>query len=111
FVILEEGDVAEVRRRSVKIIDGEGNSVRLPEWISEQSSDAAEKGEYAHYMLKEIHEQPRAVAQTLEERVAGGKLLEAAFGPAAQAVFAKTEAVRSVACGTSYHAATVAKYF
>jgi glucosamine--fructose-6-phosphate aminotransferase (isomerizing) len=111
FVILEEGDVAEVRRKSFRIIDGEGNSVHRPEWISEQSSDAAEKGEYAHYMLKEIHEQPRAVAQTLEERVAGGKLLEAAFGPAAQAVFAKTEAVRIVACGTSYHAATVAKYF
>jgi len=111
FVILEEGDVAEVRRKSFRIIDGEGNSVHRPEWISEQSSDAAEKGEYAHYMLKEIYEQPRAVAQTLEERVAGGKLLEAAFGPAAQAVFAKTEAVRIVACGTSYHAATVAKYF
>ncbi len=111
FVILEEGDVAEVRRKGFRIIDGEGNSVHRPEWISEQSSDAAEKGEYPHYMLKEIHEQPRAVAQTLEERVAGGKLLEAAFGPAAQAVFAKTEAVRIVACGTSYHAATVAKYF
>ena len=73
--------------------------------------DAAEKGDFPHYMLKEIHEQPRAVAQTLEERVAGGKLLEAAFGPAAQAVFAKTEAVRIVACGTSFHAALVAKYF
>jgi glucosamine--fructose-6-phosphate aminotransferase (isomerizing) len=62
-------------------------------------------------MLKEIFEQPRAVAQTLEERVAGGKLLEAAFGPAATAVFAKTEAVRIVACGTSFHAGMVAKYF
>ena len=79
--------------------------------MSEQSADAAEKGDYPHYMLKEIHEQPRAVAQTLEERVAGGKLLEAAFGPAAHAVFAKTEAVRIVACGTSFHAANVAKYF
>ena len=56
---------------------------------SELSADAAEKGEFPHYMLKEIHEQPRAVAQTLEERVADGKLLEAAFGPAAQAVFAQ----------------------
>ena len=72
---------------------------------------AAEKGDFPHYMLKEIHEQPRAVAQTLEERVAGGKLLEAAFGPAAQTVFAQTEAVRIVACGTSFHAAVVAKYF
>ncbi|MGB5105032.1 MAG: glutamine--fructose-6-phosphate aminotransferase, partial [Steroidobacteraceae bacterium] len=90
FIILEEGDVAEVRRKSFRIIDHDGNTVHRPEWLSEQSADAAEKGEYAHYMLKEIHEQPRAVAQTLEERVAGGKLLEAAFGPAAPAVFAKT---------------------
>jgi len=111
FVILEEGDVGEVRRTSFRIIDREGNTVHRPEWVSEQSADAAEKGDFAHYMLKEIHEQPRAVAQTLEERVAGGKLLEAAFGPAAQAVFARTEAVRIVACGTSFHAGLVAKYF
>ncbi len=111
FVFLEEGDVGEIRRTSFRIIDHDGNTVQRREWLSEQSPDAAEKGEFAHYMLKEIHEQPRAVAQTLEERVAGGKLLEAAFGPAAQAVFARTEAVRIVACGTSFHAATVAKYF
>jgi len=111
FVFLEEGDVGEIRRTSFRIIDHDGNTVQRREWLSEQSPDAAEKGEFPHYMLKEIHEQPRAVAQTLEERVAGGKLLEAAFGPAAQAVFAKTEAVRIVACGTSFHAATVAKYF
>ena len=111
FVFLEEGDVGEIRRTSFRIIDREGNTVQRREWLSEQSPDAAEKGEFAHYMLKEIYEQPRAVAQTLEERVAGGKLLEAAFGPAAQAVFAKTEAVRIVACGTSFHAATVARYF
>ena len=111
FAILEEGDVAEVRRESFRIVDHDGNSVERKVYESELSADAAEKGEYAHYMLKEIHEQPRAVAQTLEERVAGGKLLEAAFGPAAQAVFAKTEAVRIVACGTSFHAGLVAKYF
>ncbi len=111
FVFLEEGDVGEIHRTSFRIIDRDGNTVQRREWLSEQSPDAAEKGEFAHYMLKEIHEQPRAVAQTLEERVAGGKLLEAAFGPAAQAVFAKTEAVRIVACGTSFHAATVARYF
>jgi len=111
FVFLEEGDVAEIRRESVRILDKDGNAAQRPAKLSELSADAAEKGEFAHYMLKEIHEQPRAVAQTLEERVAGGKLLEAAFGPAAQAVFAKTEAVRIVACGTSFHAAMVAKYF
>jgi len=111
FIFLEEGDVGEIRRNSVRILDRDGNTVQRPVKLSELSADAAEKGEFAHYMLKEIHEQPRAVAQTLDERVAGGKLLEAAFGPAAQAVFAKTESVRIVACGTSYHAALVAKYF
>ncbi len=111
FIFLEEGDVGEIRRNSVRILDKDGNAAQRPAKLSELSADAAEKGEFAHYMLKEIHEQPRAVAQTLEERVAGGKLLEAAFGPAAQAVFAKTEAVRIVACGTSFHAAMVAKYF
>ena len=111
FVFLEEGDVGEIRRNSVRILDSDGNAAQRPAKLSELSADAAEKGEFAHYMLKEIHEQPRAVAQTLEERVAGGKLLEAAFGPAAQAVFARTEAVRIVACGTSFHAALVGKYF
>jgi glucosamine--fructose-6-phosphate aminotransferase (isomerizing) len=111
FIFLEEGDVGEIRRNSVRILDRDGNAAPRPAKLSELSADAAEKGEFPHYMLKEIHEQPRAVAQTLEERVAGGKLLEAAFGPAAQAVFAKTEAVRIVACGTSFHAALVAKYF
>ena len=111
FIILEEGDVAEIRRKSIRILDRNGNSVQRPAHESELSADYAEKGEYSHYMLKEIHEQPRAVAQTLQERVAGGKLLEAAFGPAATAVFARTEAVRIVACGTSFHAASVAKYF
>jgi glucosamine--fructose-6-phosphate aminotransferase (isomerizing) len=111
FIFLEEGDVGEIRRESVRILDRDGNNARRDVKQSELSADAAEKGEFAHYMLKEIHEQPRAVAQTLEERVAGGKLLEAAFGPAAQAVFARTEAVRIVACGTSFHAGLVAKYF
>jgi glucosamine--fructose-6-phosphate aminotransferase (isomerizing) len=111
FVFLEEGDVAEIRLTSLRIIDKNGNTVHRPVRESQLSADAAEKGDYPHYMLKEIFEQPRAVAQTLEERVAGGKLLEAAFGPAATAVFAKTEAVRIVACGTSFHAGMVAKYF
>jgi glucosamine--fructose-6-phosphate aminotransferase (isomerizing) len=62
-------------------------------------------------MLKEIHEQPRAIAQTLEERIAGGHLLEAAFGPAAHAVFAEVKAVHMAACGTSYHAGLAACYF
>jgi len=111
FIFLEEGDVGEIRRESIRILDRGGNTAQREVKQSELSADAAEKGEFPHYMLKEIYEQPRAVAQTLEERVAGNKLLQAAFGPAAEAVFAKTEAVRIVACGTSFHAALVAKYF
>ena len=111
FQILEEGDVAAIHRKSVRIVDREGRRVERAVRESELSADAVEKGEYAHYMLKEIHEQPRAVAQTLEERVAGGKLLEAAFGPAAMEMLGRTEAVQIVACGTSWHAGSVARYF
>jgi glucosamine--fructose-6-phosphate aminotransferase (isomerizing) len=110
FIFLDEGDVAEIRRSGVRIIDAEGNSAERPARDSELSADAAEKGQYRHFMLKEIHEQPRAVANTLQERVANGRLLEAAFGPAASAVFDRVQAVQLVACGTSYHAALVARY-
>jgi glutamine---fructose-6-phosphate transaminase (isomerizing) len=111
FLFLEEGDVAEIRRNGVRILDSEGNTAQRPVRESSLSADAAEKGDYPHYMLKEIYEQPRAIAQTLEERVAGGKLLEAAFGPLAGEVFRRTQAVQIVACGTSYHAGAVAKYY
>ena len=111
FQFLEEGDVAAIHRRSVQIVDAKGRSVERAARDSELSADSVEKGDYAHYMRKEIHEQPRAVAQTLEERVAGGKLLEAAFGPAAIEILARTEAVQIVACGTSWHAGAVARYF
>jgi glucosamine--fructose-6-phosphate aminotransferase (isomerizing) len=111
FIFLEEGDVASIHRTQLKIVDMKGGRVERPVKVSELSADAADKGDFAHYMLKEIHEQPRAIAQTLEERVAGHKLLEAAFGPAAQAVLKQTEAVQIVACGTSYHAGAVARYF
>jgi glucosamine--fructose-6-phosphate aminotransferase (isomerizing) len=111
FIFLEEGDVAEIRRQSVRILDVDGNTAQRAVRESALSADAAEKGDYPHYMLKEIFEQPRAIAQTLEERVAGGKLLEAAFGPLATEVFRRTEAVQIVACGTSYHAGAVAKYY
>ncbi len=104
FIFLEEGDVAEVRRKSVRVVE-------RPVRESELSADAAEKGQYRHFMLKEIHEQPRAIANTLQERVANGRLLEAAFGPAATDVFKRTENVHIVACGTSYHSAAVARYF
>jgi glucosamine--fructose-6-phosphate aminotransferase (isomerizing) len=111
FIFLEEGDVAEVRRTAVTIIDRHGALVVRPVRESELSADAAERGPYQHFMLKEIHEQPRAIADTLQERVANGRLLEAAFGPAATEMLARTRNVHIVACGTSYHAACVARYF
>jgi glutamine---fructose-6-phosphate transaminase (isomerizing) len=111
FMFLEEGDVAAIHRRSVTVLDSAGHLVKRRIRESELSADAVEKGDFPHYMLKEIYEQPRAVAQTLEERVAGGKLLEAAFGPAAMDVLRRTEAVQIVACGTSWHAGSVARYF
>jgi glucosamine--fructose-6-phosphate aminotransferase (isomerizing) len=110
FMFLEEGDVAEVHRTSVRVLDREGTAVERPVRQSELSADAADKGPYDHFMLKEIHEQPRAIADTLQERVANGRLLEAAFGPAATAVFKRTENVHIVACGTSFHAGSVARY-
>ena len=110
FMFLDEGDVAEIRKGGIRVLDKDGKPAHRAIKESELSADAAEKGPYPHYMLKEIHEQPRAVAQTLEERVANGKLLEAAFGPDATAIFRRTQAVHIVACGTSYHAGAVARY-
>ena len=110
FVFLEEGDVAEVTRSGVRITDRSGSAVERKVHQSELSADAADKGQYAHFMLKEIYEQPRAVADTLQERVANGRLLEAAFGPAATEIFCRTEAVHIIACGTSFHAGSVAHY-
>jgi len=111
FVFLEEGDVAEIRRKSIKILDNTGARAARAVRESELSADAVERGQYRHFMLKEIHEQPRSIAQTLEERIAGGKLLDAAFGPTAQQVFKKVRAVHIAACGTSFHAGLVASYF
>jgi glucosamine--fructose-6-phosphate aminotransferase (isomerizing) len=111
FMFLEEGDVAEIRRKSVTVLDSAGRPVTRAVLESELPADAVERGQYRHFMLKEIHEQPRAIAQTLEERVSGARLLEAAFGPAAAAVFRRVKAVHIAACGTSYHAGLVAAHF
>jgi glutamine---fructose-6-phosphate transaminase (isomerizing) len=110
FMFLEEGDVAEVRRRSVRILDAAGRPAVRPVRESDLPADAVERGQYRHFMLKEIHEQPRAIAQTLEERIAGGKLLDAAFGPGAAEIFKRVKAVHIAACGTSFHAGVVASY-
>ncbi len=97
-------------RRSVRILDAAGKLAVRAVRESDLPADAVERGQYRHFMLKEIHEQPRAIAQTLEERIAGGKLLDAAFGPGAAEVFKRVKAVHIAACGTSFHAGLTASY-
>lgn len=109
FIFLEEGDVADIHRDRVTIYDHQGNYVRREIAESSLTADATDRGQYRHYMLKEIHEQPRAIAETLEGRVAEGKVLEASFGPEAAAIFDKIKSVQIIACGTSYHAGMVAR--
>ena len=111
FMFLEEGDVAVVEKEDITIYDGENNVVARPVKESELTADAAERGQFRHYMQKEIHEQATAVAATLEERIANGKVLDAAFGPGADKVLDKTKGVHIVACGTSYHAGLIARYW
>jgi len=111
FMFLDEGDIAVVQRTAITIYDAEGNEVERPVKESELTADAAERGDFNHYMQKEIHEQAEAVARTLEDRIANGKVLDAAFGPAAIKVLDQTRGVHIVACGTSYHAGLVARYW
>ncbi len=111
FLFLEEGDVAEIRREAITVLDAEGREAERLVKESEMAADAAERGNYRHFMLKEIFEQPRALAETLEERLSSSRVIEEAFGHAAPALFATVKAVHIVACGTSYHAGMIARYF
>ncbi len=111
FQFLDEGDVAFVERNNVTIWDENGNVVERAVKESELSADAAERGNFRHFMQKEIHEQPEAVARALSERIVNGKVLDAAFGPNANEVLDKTKGVHIIACGTSYHAGLVARYW
>lgn len=111
FIYLEEGDVASVSREEVAIFDRDGNPVEREQITSDMQYDAGGKGEYRHFMLKEIHEQPYAVRSTLEGRVLDGKIAVDAFGENADEIFKGIEHVQIIACGTSYHAGMVARYW
>jgi len=111
FIFLEDGDVAEITCGSVTIYDQRGNQVTRPESVSKLTPDAAEKSGYRHFMLKEIFTQPRAVAETLEGRLENDRVDDAIFGLDAKAIFDRVKGVTIVACGTSFHAGTVAKYW
>ncbi|MBC2692925.1 glutamine--fructose-6-phosphate transaminase (isomerizing) [Pseudomonas kielensis] len=111
FMYLEEGDIAEIQRDRVQIWDVDGQAVERDTVQYRDSAESAEKGEYRHYMLKEIHEQPSVVQRTLEGRLSQDQVLVQAFGPQAAELFAKVRNVQIVACGTSYHAGMVARYW
>ncbi|MDN4495936.1 glutamine--fructose-6-phosphate transaminase (isomerizing) [Pseudomonas mosselii] len=111
FMYLEEGDIAEIRRDQVQIWDQSGHAVQRETVQYHEGAEAAEKGNYRHFMLKEIHEQPTVVQRTLEGRLGKDHVMVQAFGPQAAELFAKVRNVQIVACGTSYHAGMVARYW
>jgi glucosamine--fructose-6-phosphate aminotransferase (isomerizing) len=111
FIFLDEGDVADVTRQRVQVYDRDGRPVERTVKLSELSADAVERGEYRHYMLKEIHEQPRALTETLEARIAGDRILPNIFGTDTERLLSQVKFVQIVACGTSYHAGLVARYW
>jgi glucosamine--fructose-6-phosphate aminotransferase (isomerizing) len=111
FIYLEEGDVADIRTHALVIYNDKGEVVEREIKESSLSADATAKGEFRHFMLKEIHEQPSVLVDILEGRFVDGKLLDTAFGVGADTVFDKVKAVQIIACGTSYHAGLVARYW
>ena len=111
FMYLEEGDIAEIQRDSVQIWNVSGQPVVRESVQYHEGAEAADKGEYRHFMLKDIHEQPKVVQRTLEGRLGPDHVLVQAFGPQAAELFAKVRNVQIVACGTSYHAGMVARYW
>ena len=111
YQVLENGDVADIRGTECLIRDRAGEIAVRTVHTSTQSGDSAELGEYRHFMQKEIHEQPRAVADTLEGRLLGDHVLEESFGSRAQEIFDATRHVQIIACGTSYHAGLVAQHW
>jgi glucosamine--fructose-6-phosphate aminotransferase (isomerizing) len=111
FIFLDEGDLAEVRQDGVTIYDADENQVEREIKESSVTSSEADKGPYKHYMLKEIFEQPAVIAETLEGRIHQGRLLEESFGHEAKVLLDKVKSIQIIACGTSYHAGSVARYW
>lgn len=108
-VYLEEGDVARLSLKTVDIFDLHGQPVERRVHETELSADVAELGAYRHFMQKEIHEQPRAIADTLENL--GNSIEPSLFGPAAAEILGQIRSVNILACGTSYHAGLIARYW
>lgn len=111
FVRLEDGDIVAVERTSWRIIDGEGNEQQRDVLESEHSPESVQRGQYRHYMLKEIFEQPAVLADTLEGRLINGEVAPGIFGQQSAEIFKQARAVHIVACGTSFHAGLIARYW
>jgi len=111
FIYLEQGDLAEIRRDGVRIVATDGKEVTREVHETEWDSASAEKAPYSHFMLKEIFDQPSALADTLYGRVSNQRVLPESLGPKAEELLDKVEHIHIVACGTSYHAGCVAKYW
>ena len=110
-IYLEEGDVVEIGRLSYRIFDASGSLVERPVQVSEISNESVQLGKYRHYMQKEIHEQPQAIADTLESVCNSQSIVPGIFGAEAAACFADIDSILILACGTSYHAGLVARYW
>ncbi|MDI9243813.1 glutamine--fructose-6-phosphate transaminase (isomerizing) [Marinobacter sp. CHS3-4] len=111
FMFLDEGDIADISKDKTEIRDRDGNLVDRPITRFEHSTDAADKGEYRHFMLKEIYEQPKVIKATTEGRVTKTRVLEQALGTQAGDLLQDVRHVQIIACGTSYHAGMVARYW
>ncbi|MCW2478635.1 glutamine--fructose-6-phosphate transaminase (isomerizing) [Candidatus Symbiopectobacterium sp. NZEC135] len=111
FMFLEEGDVAEVTRRTVRIFNRDGELVEREEIESKVNYDAGDKGAYRHYMQKEIYEQPLAIKNTLEGRFSHGEVNLSELGPKADELLAKVQHIQIIACGTSYNSGMVSRYW
>ena len=111
FIFLEEGDIAEIKIDKITIYDFDGNLVNRPIKTSKLKIGQVDLGDYEHFMQKEIFEQPQAIRDTLESRITNDSVVIPAFGYAAEKIFQKIKQVQIVACGTSYHAGLVAKYW
>lgn len=111
FIFLEEGDIAEITRRTVDIYDTYGNKVEREIHESNLENDAAEKGKFRHFMQKEIYEQPTALINTMEGRLNRENVIVDSIGNGAKDILEKVEHIQIVACGTSYNAGMVARYW
>jgi glucosamine--fructose-6-phosphate aminotransferase (isomerizing) len=112
FIYLEEGDLVRLSGAGrIEIFDARGDAVEREVHVFEHGDGVASKGDYRHFMLKEIHEQPAVIAAVLEGRLGDGKVLVESFGPDAEGLFTKVKQIHIVACGTSYHAGMVARYW